>query len=96
LVLLFIILIVHYFPFIIWLSINYLKLNRNEKGDSKRGFILKIFMFTILFISLVSNIFPIDETYTISIVIPLAILFNIYMLVTVIKDKRAMFPTEEH
>jgi hypothetical protein len=91
-----IILLAHYLPFITWLSLSFLKSHRKEGEDPNRKTRFSSFLITFPLINVVSRIFHISVSYSLTIMISIAVLFNIYMLVTVIKDKRAMRLTAEN
>ncbi len=79
-----------FFPFFIWLSFTYIRY-KDGMGDSKRKGIYLGFLLTISLFHFFSNIlFDIKASYGLPITTSIILLFSIYMLRFVIKDKKTV------
>ena len=84
----YILLAVLYLPFFIWLSLTYIRY-KDGIGDSKRKGIYVGFLLTISLFHFISNIlFDLKGSYGLLITTSIILLFSIYMLRSVIKDKK--------
>ena len=93
----YIILAVLYFPFFIWLSLKYIRYNKDGIGDSKRKGIYVGFLLTLSFFHFFSNIlFDLKASYGLSITTSIILLFSIYMLRVAVKDKKPVMVIEEN
>ncbi|KAB2331331.1 hypothetical protein [Bacillus mesophilum] len=85
----FIILAVFSIPFFIWLSLTYVGYNKAGQADSKRKSIYFGFMITILLFNFISNnLFSLNASNGLPIVVSMIFLFSIYMLMAVAKARR--------
>ena len=92
----YIILAVLYIPFLIWLSLKYIRYNKDGIGDSKRKGIYVGFLLTLSFFHFISNIlFDLKAFYGLSIATSIILVFTIYMLRVVVKDKKPTMVIEE-
>ncbi|MDG5785856.1 hypothetical protein QA612_00015 [Evansella sp. AB-P1] len=92
----YIILAVLYFPYFIWLSLTYIRYNKDGIGDSKRKGKYVGFLLTISSFHFISNIlFDLKASYGLMITTLLVLLFSIYMLRVVVKDKKLLAVIEE-
>ena len=77
-----------YFPFFVWLSLTYIGY-KDGIGDSKRKSIYVGVLLTISLFHFFSNIlFEINASFGLLITTSIILLFSIYMLRSVIKDKK--------
>ncbi|WP_107951590.1 hypothetical protein [Lysinibacillus parviboronicapiens] len=78
--------IVCYLPFFIWLAASYL--NKSKRDNNKRQ---NTFWALLVIMGLINSIntfyFNINDTYSFAITISVILLFSLYMLIIVLKDK---------
>ncbi|EON71877.1 hypothetical protein [Lysinibacillus sphaericus] len=78
--------IVCYLPFFIWLSASYM--NKSKRDNSKRQ---NTFWGFLVILGLLNSIntfyFKMNDTYSFAITIAIFLLFSLYMLIIVLKDK---------
>ena len=92
----YIILAVLYIPFFIWLSLKFIRHNKDGIGDSKRKGIYVGFLLTLSVFHFISNsVFDLKATYGLSIATSIILVFTIYMLSVVVKDKKTTMAIEE-
>lgn len=85
----FIILAVFSIPFFIWLSLTYIGYNKAGHADSKRKSIYFGFMITLVLFNFVSNsLSSLNASFGLPTVISIILLFSIYMLMAVAKERR--------
>jgi hypothetical protein len=93
---LFTILAVFYIPFFIWLSLTYVGYNKAGAADSKRKGIYLGFLILFNLYNLVSNsLFHIDASIGLPISISIILIFSIYMLWVISKDKKMLVMGEK-
>ena len=86
----YIMLAVLYFPFFIWLSLTYIGYNGGN-GDAKRKGIYARFLLILSSFHFFSNtLFDIKASHGLPITTIIILLFSIYMLRSVIKDKKSV------
>ncbi|KGR77965.1 hypothetical protein [Ureibacillus sinduriensis] len=88
---LFIILSVLYLPVFVWLSTTYVGYHKAEgSGDSKNKRVYIGFLLTLSSFHLISNtIFNIKASYGLPITVSIILLFSIYMLTVIVRDKQS-------
>ena len=91
----YIIVAVLYFPFFIWLSLTYIGY-KDGNEDSKRKGIYAGFLLTICLFHFISTIlFDIKASYGLPITTSIILLFSMYMLRSVMKDKKSVTSTDD-
>lgn len=92
----YIILAVLYIPFFIWLSLTYIRYSKDGIGDSKRKGIYVGFLLTLSLCHFFSKIlFDLKASYGLSIITSIILLFSMYMLRVVVKDKKSVMVIEQ-
>jgi hypothetical protein len=85
-----------YFPFFVWLSLTYIKHHKDGMDDSNRkvkyvGFLLTLSIFHFLS----NNLFELNATYGLFTTTLIILLFSMYMLRDVVRDKKSLIVIEE-
>lgn len=92
----YIILAVIYIPFFIWLSLKFIRHDKDGIGDSKRKGIYLGFLLTLSVFHFISNnLFELKASYGLSIATLIILVFTSYMLSVAIKDKKTKMAIEE-
>jgi hypothetical protein len=92
----YIVIVVFYFGFFIWLSMSYIRYGKDGVGDSKKKSIYVGFLLALSLFYFISNIlFDLEASYGLAITTLIIILFSLYMLKVVVKDKRSGKEIEE-